>query len=97
MSRKISKKYVPPNINLKSKEQLDVIQEQNTKRNLGIIKNEAEIFGLLFLRDGAKISGCPLLDILASAKNIPVYVLRIIDCQRHLYDGNKKDRTFIFN
>ena len=52
-----------------------------------MIKKEADIFGLLFLGDGATISRFPLLDILASAKNIPVDVLEIVDYQGHLAWG----------
>ena len=55
------------------------------------------MFGLLFLLDCATISRCPLLDILASAKNIPVTVLEIVDFQGHLVDDNKKYETFICN
>ena len=62
-----------------------------------MIKKEAEIFGLLFLGDGATISRCPLLNILASTKNIPFAVLENVDCQGHLSGGNKKDGTFICN
>ena len=62
-----------------------------------MIKKEADIFGLLFLGDGATISRCPLLNILCSAKNIPVAVLEIFDCQGHLSLGNKKDAKFICN
>ena len=62
-----------------------------------MIKKEAEIFWLLFLRDGATDLRFPLLNILASTKNIPVFVLEIIDCQGNLVDGNKKDVTFICN
>ena len=77
LSRNVLKTYIPSNRKLISKELLDVIHEQNMKRNLAMIKKEAEIFGLLFLGDGATISRCPLLNILASAKNIPVDVLEI--------------------
>ena len=62
-----------------------------------MIRKEAEIFGLLFLGDGATISRCPLLNILFSEKNIPFSVMEIIDSQGHLADGNKKDATFICN
>ena len=62
-----------------------------------MIKKEAEIFGLLFLGDGATISRFPLLNIIDSAKNIPVSVLEIVDCQVHLAEGNKKEATFICN
>ena len=67
------------------------------KINLAMIKKKSEIFELLFLGDGATISRCPLLNILASEKNIPVSVLEIVDCQGHLDDGYKKDGTFICN
>ena len=67
------------------------------KSNLAMIKKEADIFGLLFLGDGATFLLCPLLNILASAKNIPVAVLGNVDCHVHLADGNKKDGTFICN
>ena len=66
-------------------------------KNLAMIKKEAEMFGLLFLGDGATISRCPLLNILASAKNIPVTILEIVDFQVYLADGNKKYGTFICN
>ena len=49
LSRNVLKTYIPPNRNLVSKELLDVIHEQNMKRNLAMIKKEADIFGLLFL------------------------------------------------
>ena len=62
-----------------------------------MIEKEAELFGLLFLGDGATISRCPLLNILASTKNIPVAILEIGDYQGHSADGNKKYWTFIFN
>ena len=97
MSRSVAKTYISPNRKLISKELLDVIHEQNMKMDLAMIKKEAEIFGLLFLGDGATISRFPFLNILASAKNIPVAVLEIVDFQGHLYRGYKKDATFICN
>ena len=60
------------------------------KSNLAMIKKEADIFGLLFLLDGATTSRCPLLNILDSAKNIPVAVLEIVDSRGHLDQGYKK-------
>ena len=97
LSTNFSNTCIPPNRYLISKELLDVIHKQNMKRNLEMIKREAEIFGLLFLGNGATISRCPLLNILASAKNIPVDVLDIFDCRGHLADVNKKDGTFLCN
>ena len=67
------------------------------KRNLAMIKKEADIFGLLFLGDGVTISRCPFLNILVSVNNIPVSVLEMVDCKVHLADVNKKYATFICN
>ena len=97
MSRNVLQTYIPPNRNLISKELLDVIHEHNMKSNLSMIKNEAETFGLLFLGDGATILRCPLLNILASANDIPVAVLEIVNWQGHLAEGNKKYATLICN
>ena len=62
-----------------------------------MIKKQAEIFGLLFLGDGATISVCPFLNILTSGENIPFAVLEIVGGIGHLADGNNKDGTFICN
>ena len=67
------------------------------KRDSAMIKKEAGIFGFLFLGDVATTLRCPLLNILASAKNVPVNGLEIVDCLGHLADGSKKYRTFICN
>ena len=48
LSRNVSKTYIHPNRKILSKELLDVINEQNMKRNLEMIKKEVEIFGLVF-------------------------------------------------
>ena len=64
----VSKCYQPPNIKLISKDLLDVIHDQNMERNLNLIEKESDIFGLLFLGDGATISRVPLLNILVSGK-----------------------------
>ena len=89
LSRTVSKCYQPPNRKLISKDLLDVIHDQNMERNLSFIEKESDIFGLLFLGDGAKISRITLLEILVSGKNL--------DFQGHLADGGKQDGTFICN
>ena len=85
----VSKCYQPPNRKLISKDIFDVIHDQNMERNLRLIKKESEIFGLLFLGDGATISRVPLLNILVSGKNLPLAVSELVDCQGHLADGGK--------
>ena len=68
LSRTVSKSYQPPNGKLISKDLLDVIHDQNMERNLSLIKIESNIFGFLFLGDGATIYRIPLLNILVSGK-----------------------------
>ena len=67
------------------------------ERNLSLIEKESDIFGLLFLGDGATISRVPLLNILVSGKNLPVAVLELVDCQGHLADSGTKNASFICN
>ena len=47
---------------------LDEIHDNYMERNLSFIKKESDIFGLLFLGDGANISIIPLLNISVSRK-----------------------------
>ena len=68
LERTVSKCYQPPNRKLISKDILDVIHDQNMKRNLILIKNESAIFGLLFLGDGDNISRMTLLNMLVPGK-----------------------------
>ena len=51
--------------------------------NLCLIKKESDIFGLLFLGDGATISTAA--------------VLYLVDCQVHSADGGENDGTLICN
>ena len=97
LERTVSKCYQPPNRKLISKDLLDVIHDQNMEKNLILIEKESEIFGLLFLGDGATISIVPLLNILVSGKNLPVAVLELVDCQGHLADGGENNGIFICN
>ena len=76
---------------------MDVIHDQNMESNLILIEKESDIFGFLFLGDGATISRVPLLNILVSRKNIPVAVLELVYCQDHLTDGGKEDGIFKCN
>ena len=68
LARTVSKCYQPPNIKLISKDLLGVIHDKNMEVNLSLIEKESDIFGLLFLGDGATISVVPLLKILVSGK-----------------------------
>ena len=83
--------YQPPNGNLVSKDFLDVINFQNMERNLSLIEKESDIFGLLFLGDGATISRMTLLNILVSGKSLPIAVLELVDYQVHLAGGGENN------
>ena len=63
-----------------------------------MIQKEEVIFGLLCLGDHATISRYPLLNVLDSGETIPAAVLGIIDCQGHLFDGNKNmEHSFVID
>ena len=76
---------------------MDVICVQNMERNLILIKKESDIFGFLFLGDGATIPIIPLLNILVSGKNLLVSALKLVDYQGHLAYGVKRYGRFICN
>ena len=90
LARNASKGYQPPNINLRSKDLLDIKYYQNMERKFSLIKRKSDIFGLLFLGDGATISITPLFKILVSGKNLPVAVLYLVNFHCHLSDYSKK-------
>ena len=91
----VSKSYQPPYRKLIYKNLFDVIHYQNIESNLILIKKESDLFGLLFLCDGATISIIPLLNIMISGVTLPVAILELIDCRGHLADGGGKDESFI--
>ena len=57
------------------------------ERNLSLIKKGSDIFGLLFLGDGATISKITLFNILVSGGDLPVALLELVDWQVYLEDG----------
>ena len=75
LARNMSKGYQPPNRDLISKDLLDVIHDQNMERNLILISEESDIFGLLFLGDGSTISRIPLLNKLVSEKSFSICII----------------------
>ena len=68
LARTVLKCYQPPNRDIISKDILDVIHDQIMERSLRSIKKESDIFGFLFLGDGATISRVSLLNIFVSVK-----------------------------
>ena len=66
---------------------MDVIHDQNMEKNLSLIYKEIDIFGFLFIGDGATISKITTIDHIGFRKNLPVAALELVDCQGHLIDG----------
>ena len=66
LERTVFKIYNPSHKKLIAKYVLDFIHDQNIQKNLSIIKNEAKMFGVLFIGDGATISKTALLKMLFS-------------------------------
>ena len=66
LARNVSKGYQHPNRKLISNYLIDAIHDQNMERKLSLIKKKSDIFGLLFLGDGATIYRIKPFNILVS-------------------------------
>ncbi len=64
-------------------------------KNISKLLQDAEVFVLRWLGDGATIKRMPLLNILVLCGSAPPTVVSIIDCTTHMSDGGKKDATYI--
>ncbi len=64
-------------------------------KNISKLLQDAEVFGLRWLGDGATIKWMPLLNILVLCGSAPPTVVSIVDCTTHMSDGGKKDATYI--
>ena len=53
MARKVSNSSNAEDINILANDLLNVINDHNMQRNLSMIKKEADMFGLLFIGEGA--------------------------------------------
>ena len=59
--------------------------------------DELGVSGLAFLGDLVMIKGCPIIKIITSSFNVPVSILGVKYCPKHLAQGGNKDVTFISN
>ena len=64
------------------------------KKNFTMINKEEDLFGLLFIGDGATISRTPLLKIMVYGKSIPVSIYNLL-VFKEIYQMVKKNGTFI--
>ena len=73
---------------------LDNCFENHIKNQREKLLNRADIYGLHFQGDGAKIKYTPLLNILIWGGYLPVSVQSITDCTGNITCGHKKDANF---
>ncbi len=66
-------------------------------KNISKLLQDAEVFGLRWLEDGATIKLIPLLNTLVLCGNAPPTVVSIVDCTSYMSDGGKKDATYVMD
>ncbi len=66
-------------------------------KNISKLLQDAEVFGLGWLGDGATIKQMSLLNILDLCGSAPPTVVSIVDCTSYMSDGGKKDATYFMD
>ena len=85
----------PPNRNMIGGDMLDLNWKSYQIKTTKDLIYRADVFGIVFLGDLTTIKGRPLINTIASSFNVPVAVLGVKDCSKHLVQGGNKDTTFI--
>ena len=81
LARTVGPGYCPPNCNIIGGELLDINWKSYQTKTTKNMMDEADVFGLVFLGDLAKIKGRPLINIIVSSFNVPVNVLGVENCK----------------
>ncbi len=76
---------------------LDINFQAIYNRNKRLTTENANVFGLSWIGDGATIKRMPLLNMLAMCGSKPPAVIVILDCTGHMVDSGKKDSEFIMS
>ena len=66
-----------------------------SNKSISKLLQDAEVFGLGWLGDGATIKQMPLLNILVLCVSAPPTVVSIVDCTKHISDGGQKNATYM--
>ena len=74
---------------------LDLNWESYRTKTTKDLMAEADVFGIVLLGYLATIKGRHLIKIISSSFSIPVAVLGVKYCSKHLVQGINKDSTFI--
>ena len=94
LARTVGPGYCPPNCNIIGGELLDINWKSYQTKTTKDLMAEADVFGLVFLRELATIKGRPIINIIASSFNIPVDVLGVKYCFKKLGVGRKEGFHF---
>ena len=76
---------------------LDINYSNIVEHNKEVLCQEANVFGLSWLSNGATISRTPLINVLRLCTYTPPTCVAIKDCSGHMSVGGKKDVTYIAN
>ncbi len=79
--------FMPIFANKISSNLLDISFQAIYKSNKRVITEDANLFGLSWIGDGATIKRMPLLNILAMCRSKPPAVISILDCTGHMVGG----------
>ncbi len=97
LAKSVLVNYKPPSCNAVAGELLDLNYRTYMEKNMELLKQDAEYYGVAFFGDGATVKKKALLNILASGIHLPSACLEIVDCAGHMELGGKKDAKFIAN
>ena len=87
--------FINPNIHLVGEELLYLNFKRKEAGNLENLNEEAAVFVLTFLGDGATVNSMPLINTIILPENIPSVVLEIHDCLEHMATGGNKYEPYI--
>ena len=95
LARTVGPNYCTPNRNMIGGALLDFNPKSYQTKNTKDVIAEADVFGIVFLRDLATIKGRSLINIISSSFNVPVTVLGVKDFSKRLAQGGNNYATFI--
>ena len=84
LERTVGPDYCPPDCNIISGEMLDLSWNSYWTKTTKYLMAEEDVFGIVFLRYLARIKGRTIIRIIVSLFKIPVAVLVVKDCSKHL-------------
>lgn len=65
------------------------------EKNVAMILEDTNVFGISWLGNCATIKHALLLNVCVVCKNLPPTLMTIFDCTEHLIAGGKKDTKII--